>query len=801
MSIQDFDPDILNDFLTESNELLDELDADLVVLEDDASDPELLNRIFRALHTIKGSASFLAITNLVNFAHAAEDALNVIRKGEVQVDQAIMDALLRSVDILRQQLSSVDDSEEPEAGPQDLIDTLHKIANGEHISADSSGDNTQNNDSKLGATEQTAQIEPTEITETAPESNKADAPVASDDLELSPLSLSDSKADLIGFMVEDLLETLDKIECELEHVNDTAHRDEAVETIGELAESLARTAGFFEIEPMTGMVSMLEIASEHLDTMSDEALIQTLPRLGAVLWIIREQANYIDKNQIANRSSDDLRERLIDLLLGNGIEDDVMLSVDATVEIALQTDNVCSVFKVEDSQEDAVTEIEEIETSAVIEANIESANSTSVEVQTKEVASTTKPADKAAKQPRKARAEATIRVDVSRLESLLNLVGELVIQKNRVAAITRRVSHESIDSDLREEVLQAASDLDRVTGDIQVGVMKTRMQPMDKLFGKYPRLIRDLSRSTQKNIKLEIVGGDTEVDKSVLEELGDPLVHLLRNSADHGVELPEVRKEKGKTEEGIIRIIAEHQGSHVMVRIIDNGAGLNCDVIGRKAVEKGMVTQEELDAMSEREVMQLILGAGLSTAEQVSDLSGRGVGMDVVKTNIMKLGGTIDIDSVYGQGTTITIKIPLTVAILSAMMVSIENEMYAIPLTNIIEIVKPGDNKVSTINSQPVMTLRDKVLPLVNLAEQFDVKRENDNLPFAVVVESGEQHIGLLVSKLIGQQEIVIKPLDDEFDRDESISGATVRDDGGVSLILDVARIIENATAATRVAA
>ncbi len=390
-----------------------------------------------------------------------------------------------------------------------------------------------------------------------------------------------------------------------------------------------------------------------------------------------------------------------------------------------------------------------------------------------------------------AQVEQTIRVEVGRLETLMNLVGELVLQKNRFQALSRQIEgFEQLEPEFREEVTVSASNLDRVTGDIQVAVMRTRMQPLDKLFGKYPRLIRDLAKKTGKHINLVIEGGETEVDKSVLEELGDPMVHLLRNSADHGLEMPHDRVLAGKDETGTIRIVAAHEGSHVSLRILDDGRGMTREKIASKAIEKGIATEQEVSQLSDKEVYRFILAAGFSTAAEVTDLSGRGVGMDVVRTNIEALKGTIDVDSVPGKGTEIIIKIPLTIAIMPAMMVRVDDEIYAIPLSNLLEIVRPDDDRVSTINGHPVMRLRDTILPLLSAQELFGTDpAKRVKAPFAVVIQHNDRAFGLMVSDLIGQHEIVIKPLDEMFDRKGPISGATVRDDGGVSLIVDVAQL------------
>jgi two-component system chemotaxis sensor kinase CheA len=352
-----------------------------------------------------------------------------------------------------------------------------------------------------------------------------------------------------------------------------------------------------------------------------------------------------------------------------------------------------------------------------------------------------------------------------------------------------------VDHELSEAFAQVASDLDRVTSELQIGVMKTRMQPLSKLFNRYPRLIRDLSRSTGKEIDLKIIGGETEVDKSVLELLGDPLVHILRNSADHGVEMPEERLAAGKPAMGTIAIEAGHEGNHVVVRIMDDGRGLNAETIAKKAVEKGLATQDEIAGMPKSNIYKFIFEAGFSTARQVTDLSGRGVGMDVVRTNIAKLNGVVDVASDEGRGTTVSIRIPLTVAIMQAMMVCVDEAIYAIPLSNILEIVKPDAGQLYTIHGHKVMRLRDSVLPLISLSDMFASHSSTDGDPvYAVIVGLGSETAGLMVHDLIGQEEVVIKPLDTMFDQTHLVSGATVREDGGVSLILDISAMMKAAS-------
>ncbi|MFZ5375275.1 MAG: chemotaxis protein CheW, partial [Campylobacterota bacterium] len=391
--------------------------------------------------------------------------------------------------------------------------------------------------------------------------------------------------------------------------------------------------------------------------------------------------------------------------------------------------------------------------------------------------------------------EQTIRVDVKRLDHLMNLIGELVLGKNRLIKINDDVEERYEGEAFLEELNQVVSIVSLVTTDLQIAVMKTRMLPIGKVFNKFPRMIRDLSRELNKKIELEITGEETELDKSIVEEIGDPLVHIIRNSCDHGIETPELRLERGKNETGTIQLKAYHEGNHIVIQIIDDGKGLDPEMLKQKSVEKGIITEKEADTMSDKEAYGLIFRPGFSTAAQVTSVSGRGVGMDVVKTNIEKLNGMIDIDSEVGQGTSMKLKIPLTLAIIQALLVGVQEEYYAIPLASVLETVRISKDEIYTVESRSVMRLRDEVLSLVHIGDIFEVERVFDNSEHAYVVVLGlaESKIGLIVDSLVGQEEIVIKSLGEYLKGIEGIAGATIRGDGGVTLIVDVAALMQMA--------
>jgi len=755
-----FDPQIVQDFLTESGELLDQLEADLVELERSPRDPEMLNKAFRALHTIKGSASFLALTNLVRIAHAAEGALNAARSGVIVVDRGAMDLLLRTIDVLRTQMRQLGEGADLSEPPPDLVDQLTRLSEGKAPAAS-------------GATPSSPVAEARD--EPGP-------PEAADD-GLIPVVLDESKGDLLPYLVRDLEEALDRLERQLASmVHDNGGREVGA-AIVETADAIRASVEFFEFEPIAALANALRAAGECVGELTPPRARQVIPRMHGVAALLAEQLEALRQGSLRRQATGVLLERLRDAAGGRELPAEGVLAADADAETALRADGVRGAIA---------------RSADAVETVAEAMPPSSVKGTSTEVGAAAAGKDEATP-PKKPTSDSTIRVEVGRLEALMNLVGELVLEKNRIGAISRKLAHAigSTHHELSEQAALAAGGLDRIAADIQTAVMRTRLQPLDKLFGKYPRLIRDLAGKTGKKIELVIEGGETEVDRSVIEELGDPLVHLLRNAADHGLEMPDERLRGGKRETGTITLRASHQGSHVKIELSDDGRGLSRERIVAKAVERGLVSAEVAATMDDRAIYPFIFEPGFSTAEKVSDLSGRGVGMDVVRTNIARIKGAIDLSSTPGGGTTVSITIPLTLAILPAMMVEVKGEVYAIPLDHVVEIVKPSKEQISTIGSTPVLRLRDTVLPLVSAVEAFGLPREEgDELPFAVILDMNQRRAGLRVGSLIGQHDIVIKPLDgvsrDGTSERNPVSGATVRDDGGVSLIVDVASLLRS---------
>jgi two-component system chemotaxis sensor kinase CheA len=386
----------------------------------------------------------------------------------------------------------------------------------------------------------------------------------------------------------------------------------------------------------------------------------------------------------------------------------------------------------------------------------------------------------------------SIRIDVDRIETLMDLSGELVLGRNRLTQISEHFDSGNDNKDNIRDLIETASQIDFVTSEIQSAVMKMRMVPVAKLYQKAPRIVRDLSKEFKKKIKLVVKGEETEIDRGIIEELNDPLVHMIRNSCDHGIETPEERIATEKPEIGTVTLDADQEGNHIVLKISDDGKGMDPAILLNKAIEKGVVTPEQADQMTDREIFMLIFAPGFSTAKKVTDVSGRGVGMDVVKTNIQKLKGMVEIDSELGKGTTFTVKLPLTLAIIQGLLVRVKDETYAIPLSSVEEVVAVEENIIDTVNRQEVIRIREDVYPITRLDKTLGLKSDNKSLldKNVVIVGLGINRVGLVVDELLGQQEIVIKSLGDYLGDIDGIAGSTILGDGRVIMIIDINELI-----------
>ncbi len=654
--------EILEDFLVEAFELIERIDHDLVELEANPEDLELLNRIFRVAHTVKGSSSFLNFDILTELTHHMEDVLNKARRGELKITPDIMDVVLRSVDMMKSLVGSIRDNGSDTAAGIDITEICQKL---------------------------------TAISEGGALSSGGDAPAA-------PVAEAPAAPEVP-------------------------------------AEAPAAPAAPVE-----------EAAPE---------------------------APAIDENVDVNSLSEAQVEAEIERLL----------KVRKAEDQARREQKAASGESVAPAPAPAAAPAAPAPAPTVASASASKPAAS---------ASGAKPATNA---PAPAQAgggmEQTIRVEVKRLDNLMNLIGELVLGKNRLLKIYDDVEERYEGEKFLEDLNQVVSSLSLVTTDIQLAVMKTRMQPIAKVFNKFPRMVRDLSRELNKQIDLEISGEETELDKSIVEEIGDPLVHIIRNSCDHGVEEPQDRLSKGKPEKGLIQLKAYNEGNHIVVEIVDDGAGMDPDALKSKAIERGILSEHEADAMSDKEAFGIIFRPGFSTAKKVTNVSGRGVGMDVVKTNIEKLHGTIDIESELGVGTTMKLKIPLTLAIIQSLLVGTQEEIYAIPLASVKETVRVPVDNIYTIEGKNVLRLRDEVLSLVRLSDLFGVKQvfEGSDQTYVVVISVAESKLGIIVDNLIGQEEIVIKSLGNYLQSINGIAGGTIRGDGKVTLIIDVGVIMDMA--------
>jgi two-component system chemotaxis sensor kinase CheA len=602
------DQELLDGFLSETTELLEKLDDDLITLEKASDDTDLMNRIFRSIHTIKGASSFLGFDLLVRVTHKTEDVLNRLRKGELVVTPEIMDVILEATDLVKVLVSDIKAGEIQERETEGTINKL------------------------------------------------------------------------LPFLL------------------DTAGAAQAA-----LAAAAAPTTPPYAppVEQPTPAATQPTEPAEAATTAAPPATPATSPEQPATA-----------------------------------------ASVPAAKPAA--------------------------------------------EVAPKKTPAPPKPVD--GKGGDDLSDNTTVRVDVKRLDDLMNQVGELVLERNRMIQINQDLQQNDANhADFNEEFGKLTKRMSFVTSELQMQVLKMRMIPVEKVFKKFPRIVRSMSRDLGKEVELQIVGEETELDRSVVDEIGDPLIHLIRNAMDHGLETPDERVAAGKPRGGTLVLAAVHEGNQIIISIKDDGRGIDTDRVGRKAIEKGLISEEQFAAMSQREVFDLLFLPGFSTKDKATDLSGRGVGMDVVKTNIKKLNGLIEIKSTKGQGSEFILRLPLTLAIIQSLLVEVEGEIYSIPLSSVLETIRVDQRQFHLIGGQEVLKLRDIVLPLIRLQKVFNVqpRGEADDFCYVVVVGAAEKRMGLVVTRLVGQQEVAIKSLGNYLANIPGIAGSTILGDGRVALIID----------------
>lgn len=716
------DEDILQDFLVEAGEILEQLQEQLVDLENNPEDSDLLNAIFRGYHTVKGGAGFLSLTELVDICHGAENVFDIMRNGQRTLTPELMDVILQATDVVVEMFENVKLREPLEAADQELLDTLHRLSKPESEDEASAAPETQ--------------AEP----ESAPEvSAEQPAEVASEG-------------------------GIDEIsEDEFEALLDELHGDSAPGKKSKPSEPVAASAASDDDitdDEFEALLDQLhgegQFKKEGGDTPASAPAPAPAPAPAA------------SSGGGDDDITDDEFEALLDQLHGSGKA--------PTVDAKPATPK---------EEKPKATPAPKVAAPAPApKASPAPAAKASPAPKAAAKPAAKKEEKKAA--PAAAQGETTVRVDTKRLDQIMNMVGELVLVRNRLLSLGTNLNDESMS--------KAIANLDVVTGDLQGAVMKTRMQPIKKVFGRFPRVVRDLARTLKKEITLELEGEETDLDKNLVEALADPLVHLVRNSVDHGIEMPADRVAAGKPSMGTVKLAASQEGDHILLTIDDDGKGMDADKLKDIAISRGVLDADAAARMSDVEAFNLIFAPGFSTKTEISDISGRGVGMDVVKTKINQLNGTVSIDSQLGKGTRLEIKVPLTLAILPTLMIVVGEQTFALPLGSVNEIINMDMSKTNTVDSQLTMIVRSKAIPLFYLREWLK-RSHSDSIDRAkghvVVVQIGTQQVGFVVDALIGQEEVVIKPLDAMLQGTPGMAGATITSDGGIALIIDIPSLLK----------
>ena len=688
------DEEILQDFLVEAGEILEQLNEQLVELENRPNDKDLLNTVFRGFHTIKGGGSFLNLTAVVAVCHRAEDVFNTLRNGQRRVDAALMDAILPVLDILNGQFDKLRAREEPAAAPLALLQKLEVFA----------------------------------LPETASQATVVE-PVVDDDI-------TDAEFDQLLDNVQNSKPAAAAAPAAGEEISE-AEFDALLNSLH--SAPTAKSSAPKSTAPPAPAAPVPTAAAKSTDEISDDEFENLLDQLHSKNSAPNASAFAAPKAQVPAAKVEPPKP-------AEPVKDARLKLVEPKREVAAP--------RAEEPHED--------------KSDVTRAGD-----------------DKAAQKGKDAAADTTVRVDTKRLDQIMNLVGELVLVRNRLS--TLEASHRD------EEMIKVISNLDVVTADLQAAVMKTRMQPIKKVFGRFPRVVRDLARSLNKEVNLELHGEETDLDKNLVEALADPLVHLVRNAVDHGIEMPDVRERNGKVRAGTITLAARQEGDHILLTIEDDGGGMDPDILRRKAVEKGVLVQDIADRLTDTECFNLIFLPGFSTKDEISSISGRGVGMDVVKTRIAQLNGVVEIFSQRGKGTTLSIKVPLTLAIMPTLMVKLKNQTFALPLVNVSEILHLDLRLTNVVDGQLVIMVRERALPLFYLRHWLAHNASGDELPqmgHVVVVTVGALKVGFIVDHLVGQEEVVIKPLGAMLQGTKGLSGATITGDGRIALILDIPELM-----------
>lgn len=719
------DPELLQDFLIEAGELVEALDEQLIELERTPDDRDLLNAVFRSFHTIKGGAGFMDVHPLVEVCHRAEDVFNLLRNGELAVDARLMDVMLRVLDTLKSMFDALREGVLPEPADPAQLREIEGLMHPEEVA-----------EVPAALPAVPAMPETAELPEATQQvlADEADIAAAADDVEQAFLHMLGEQAPVAP----------------------------------EAQSPAAITGGGSDLITEDEFEHLLDaMYGEGKGPSTDQAEPEPQPSKAAPVVAAASSSDLITEDEFDN---------LLDSLYGKGHGP----SSAGHAEVPVATVAAAAPAPSPPPQPQGRAPAPAAKPAVAVPPA--SPRPTTAAAPTPARAEAGKPAA-AVEKP-----ESTVRVDTERLDAIMNLVGELVLVRNRLNTLKAGFKD--------EQVGQVIASLDMVTADLQTAVMKTRMQPIKKVFGRFPRVVRDVARMLGKEVDLVLVGEETDLDKNLVEALADPLVHLVRNAVDHGVEMPDLRERTGKSRTGTVTLAAAQEGDHILLTIRDDGAGMDADKLRRKAVEKGVLDEDAAARLSQRECFDLIFAPGFSTKEQISDISGRGVGMDVVKTSIAKLSGSIVIDSTVGEGTLISIKVPLTLAILPTLMVVVNGRKYAMPLGNVNEIFEMEGKTTNVVDGQRTITVRNRALPLFDLRAWMAIRGEqvqkDEKLAQIVMLQVGTQSVGVIVDRVLGQEEVVIKPLGDLLHGLPGFAGATITGDGNIALIFDLPGLVRH---------
>lgn len=900
----DSDAEIVAEFITESMENLDDLDSELLSLEQDPENKEILNQVFRAIHTVKGGAGFLNLDEITNLSHKLENVLDDLRNGLFLITPEILDVVLESIDSLKKLLDILTQECETAGSTKDIEFDLAPIINKLESVKEAKTSNEKPQEANTPPTPEEASTQNIEESYTA----TTDIDDLDDDLLFQNL-LEENKKTFID-ETREYIGTVDNELIKLEKDDDASAALDVIFRIIHNIKGNSAYLGFAKIEKLTHNFEnilddlrkgKLEVNPGICKLLFDafdkfKAIFEIVVNTGndsstneEIETIITEINNAISENQLdtpkkevqtiaQDNTNSDNNEPIdgdtIDIFLRNAeihlnsIETSInqlncnrndntfhenlsraihslcnaasftnfpdlknMLSSTTALLETIKTNNTeinNDIIKLlsktlEDSKQfvnnvkekgsykldqtiivelsnkcDEIKNSKKVEKPVIVKPTATAIENTPPVAKTNAFPAKPKEDSPDKKKGKQGKVDQTIRVEYSKLDTLMNLIGELIISRNHLEMISEKIKSDYNIPELSKEISRASVSLGKISDDLQNSIMAVRMIPVGTVFNKFPRVVRDLAKVKEKSIELKINGEETNLDKTIIEQIGDPLVHLIRNGVDHGIETPQARKDLNKPEKGTIELRAFQKADNVFIEIEDDGKGMDPVIIRNKAVEKGIISEEDATKLSKDESLNLIFEAGFSTAEKITDISGRGVGMDVVRNNIKKLGGHVFITSEKGFGSKFTLTLPLTLAIIRAIMIKLEGNIYAVPINAIVETIKIPKENIKSMKNKKVIDLRGEVIGIVDLLGLMDIqhngKHDDNDLVSIVIISEESKKIGFIVDELLRQQEIVIKPLVDFLAVISGLSGATILGDGKIVLILDPSEIVALAT-------